>query len=72
MRFDDSRLQYLQDATGNTTAVLVPIEVWKEMNPEWMDGIPESHKVELDKILAETKPEDYIPLEKFLKEWGSE
>lgn len=34
--------------------------------------VPDWHKEEVRQIRAQTKPEDYIPLEDFLKEWESE
>jgi hypothetical protein len=69
---DDTRIQYLQDATGRTTAVLVPIELWEQMEQKDDTAMPEWHKAEIDRIQAQTKPEDYQPLEQFLKEWESD
>lgn len=34
--------------------------------------VPAWHKEEVRHIRAQTKPEDYIPLDDFLKEWESE
>jgi hypothetical protein len=31
---DDNRIQYLQDTNGRTTEVLVPIELWEQMEPK--------------------------------------
>ena len=34
MAYDESRLQYLTDANGNPTAVLVPLDVWEAIQEE--------------------------------------
>ena len=34
MGLEDNRIQYLHDAEGNTTAVLVPIELWEHIGPK--------------------------------------
>jgi hypothetical protein len=70
MGFDDNRIQFLHDADGKTTAVLVPIDLWQELTEDEVAFVvPEWHKDEVRKTIEETKPEDYIPLETFLEGW---
>jgi hypothetical protein len=65
---DDTRIQFVHDEHGKTTAVLMPIDLWQEMVQDNASHlIPEWHKEEVRKTLAETKPEDLIPLETFLQ-----
>lgn len=69
-------LQYIQDANGATTAVIVPIEEWNKITekfsnveelPDWQKKIID-HRLELYR----KHPERAIPIEDFFAQMDNE
>jgi inorganic pyrophosphatase len=64
-------LQYIQDYSGATTAVIVPIEDWNKITEKYSDieELPQWQKNTIDQRLELYKnhPEQVMPIEQFFE-----
>ena len=68
MSYDDSRLQYISDAEGHPTAVIVPLEIWNDMAAERDDTEYLSASPAMLKRLEEARAsKESIPAEDVFK-----
>ncbi len=63
-------VQYVTDAEGNPTAVLVPIELWREIAPEHETEYLLRNPAMRERLLAARARTDDIPLDEVLSRLG--
>jgi antitoxin YefM len=63
-------VQYVTDAEGNPTAVLVPIELWREIASEHETEYLLRNPVMRERLLAARARTDDIPLDEVLSKLG--
>jgi putative addiction module component (TIGR02574 family) len=69
-------LQYIQDNTGNTTAVIIPIDYWNKITEKYEDveQLPQWQKNIIDQRLESynTNPEKTMPIEQFFEQMDND
>jgi putative addiction module component (TIGR02574 family) len=69
-------LQYIQDNTGNTTAVIVPIDDWNKITERYSDveELPQWQKNMINQRLESYKknPEKAMPIEQFFEQMDND
>ncbi len=71
-----STLQYIQDFTGATTAVIIPIDDWNKITEKYSDveQLPQWQKNMIDQRLESYKknPQKAIPIEQFFEQMDND
>lgn len=69
-------LQYIQDFTGATTAVIIPIDDWNRITEKYSDveELPQWQKNMIDQRLESYKknPEKAMPIEQFFEQMDND
>jgi putative addiction module component (TIGR02574 family) len=69
-------LQYIQDFTGATTAVIIPIDEWNKITEKYSDveQLPQWQKNMIDQRLESYKknPEKAMPIEQFFEQMDND
>jgi PHD/YefM family antitoxin component YafN of YafNO toxin-antitoxin module len=63
-------IQYISDEGGNTTAVIVPIELWREIASERETAYLLSSETMKQRLLEARQRQDGIPLDEVRKKLG--
>lgn len=63
-------VQYISDEEGNTTGVIVPIQLWNEILSEWETAYLLDSEVMKKRLLAARDRQDGIPFEVAREELG--
>lgn len=66
----DTDIQYISDEDGNTTAVIVPIEIWREIASERETAYLLSSEAMKRRLLEARQRQDGIPFDEVRKKLG--